>query len=76
MHNGCSKMAKVLKSPFLYIFKYLPTINNSLSLALGRMGLQRSIVKIVLELLKMEVRELILADSITAISNPRTPKNR
>jgi hypothetical protein len=54
--------------------KYLPTINNSLSLARGRMRLQRSIVKIVLELLKMDVRELILADSITATNNPRTPK--
>lgn len=34
---------------------------------------QRSMVKMVLELLKIEVRELMMADSITAISSPRAP---
>lgn len=34
---------------------------------------QRSMVKMVLELLKMEVSELMMADSITAISRPRAP---
>lgn len=34
---------------------------------------QRSMVKMVLELLKIEVRELMMADSITAISSPRVP---
>lgn len=32
-----------------------------------------SMVKIVLELLKMDVRELITAENITTISSPRNP---
>lgn len=33
-----------------------------------------SMVKIVLELLNMEVRELITAENITTINSPRNPK--
>lgn len=51
----------------------LPTIKSSFSLAVGRIRLQRSIVKIVLALLNIEVRELMLADNMTAIKRPRTP---
>lgn len=51
----------------------LPTAMSSFSLAVGRIRLQRSMVKIVLALLNIEVRELMLADNMTAIKSPRTP---
>ena len=52
---------------------YLPTINNSLSVDFGLKVVQMSMAKTVLELLKMEVRELMMADSMTAINSPRRP---
>lgn len=52
---------------------YLPTIMSSLSDARGRMQFQRSMVKMVLALLKMEVREDMSAATITAIMSPRSP---
>lgn len=52
---------------------YFPTMRSSLSVAWSRNRFQRSIVKRVAELLKMEVRELIRAAIITAIIKPRMP---
>ena len=49
---------------------------SSASLACGRKYLQMSIVKRVLELLKMEVRELMRAAKSAANMMPFTPKNR
>ena len=48
-------------------------MRSSLSVAWSRNRFQRSIVKRVAELLKMEVRELIRAAIITAIIKPRMP---
>lgn len=50
---------------------YLPTISSSISDAFFRILVQISTVKMVLLLLNMDVRELIRADIITAIINPR-----
>ena len=58
---------------FLMQKRYLPTISNSFWFALGRNLLQRSIVNTVLELLKIEVREVTMADNIAAIIKPRAP---
>lgn len=55
---------------------YLPTIMSSLSDARGRTWFQRSMVKMVLALLKMEVREDMSAATITAIMSPRRPGGR
>lgn len=55
------------------IWPYLPTIMSSLSDARGRMWVHRSMVKMVLELLNMEVREDMRAATITAIMSPRSP---
>lgn len=46
---------------------------SSLSDARGRMWFHRSMVKMVLALLKMEVREDMRAATITAIMSPRSP---
>lgn len=53
---------------------YLPTIKSSRSVAEGLTFLHRSIVKSALALLKIDVREVIIADIITAISNPLIPE--
>ncbi len=55
------------------LMSYLPTIMSSHSEAVRRMFLQRSMVKMVLELLNMEVREDMRAANITAIINPLRP---
>jgi len=47
----------------------------SLCDAFGLILLQRSIVKRVLALLNMEVRELMMADIMTARRRPRRPEN-
>lgn len=52
---------------------YLPTINNSPSLAKGLNFLHMSKVNIVAELLNIEVNELITAATITAIITPLMP---
>lgn len=49
---------------------------SSLSDARGRMWFHRSMVKMVLALLKMEVREDMRAATITAIMSPRSPGGR
>lgn len=54
-------------------FTHLPTIMSSHSVALDRKVFHTSMVKMVLELLKMEVREDMRAAIITAIINPRSP---
>lgn len=46
---------------------------SSLSDARGRMWFHKSMVKMVLALLKMEVREDMRAATITAIMSPRSP---
>lgn len=53
---------------------YRPTMRSSLCLADGRIRLHTSIVKTVLALLNIDVSELIIADSMTAINNPRAPE--
>lgn len=53
---------------------YLPTSISSHSDALDRNVFHRSIVKMVLALLKMEVREDMRAAIITAIIRPRSPE--
>lgn len=59
---------------------YLPTIMSSHSEADLRMCLHRSMVKMVLELLNIEVKEDMRAASITAIIKPlrpaTTPRNQ
>lgn len=55
---------------------YLPTIMSSHSEQRGRNCFQRSMVKMVLALLKMEVKEDISAAIITDIIRPRSPGNR
>ena len=52
---------------------YLPTIMSSVSDARLRTRRQMSIVKMVLLLLKMDVRELMRALSMTANRMPRAP---
>lgn len=52
---------------------YLPTIISSHSDARDLKVFHRSMVKMVLELLKMEVREDMRAAIITAIIKPRSP---
>lgn len=52
---------------------YLPTIMSSHSEADLRMYLHRSMVKMVLELLNMEVKEDMSAASMTAIIRPLRP---
>lgn len=52
---------------------HLPTIMSSCSDARGRTRFHRSMVKMVLALLKMEVREDMSAATITAIMRPRSP---
>lgn len=54
-------------------FTYLPTISSSLSLACFLIRFQISMVKRVEALLKMDVKELITAATITATINPRKP---
>ena len=54
-------------------FNYRPTMRSSLSLASERRRRHRSMVKMVLALLRIEVNEDIIADNITAIRNPRRP---
>ena len=54
----------------------LPTINSSLSLAAGLSFFQISMVNSVLALLKMDVRDVVMADNITARSTPRRPDER
>ena len=63
------KNNSVLATPLLY----LPTIKSSRCLAVGLTLLHTSMVKTVLALLKIDVSELIIADSMTAISKPRAP---
>ena len=48
-------------------------MSNSLCEAFGLNRLHRSIVNNVLELLNIDVRELMMADIITAISRPLRP---
>ena len=48
-------------------------MSNSLSVACFRIRLHKSIVNRVLELLNIDVRELMIADNITAIIKPRRP---
>ena len=55
------------------VLTYRPTISSSFSAALGLILVQISIANRVLAELKMDVRELMMADSITAISKPRRP---
>lgn len=55
------------------VMSYLPTIISSHSEAVRRMFLQRSMVKMVLELLNMEVKEDMRAANITAIIKPLRP---
>lgn len=55
---------------------YLPTMRSSLWADLGLIFLQMSMVNIVLALLNMDVRELIMADSITANRKPRAPAGK
>lgn len=52
---------------------YLPTISCSFSEALLRILHQMSIVKMVLQLLKTDVKDDISADIITAIITPLAP---
>lgn len=65
---GCRKMPACPQ-----LVTYLPTIISSHSDARDRNVFHRSRVKMVLALLKMEVREDIRAAIITAIINPRSP---
>lgn len=55
------------------ILTYLPTIINSTSDDLVRILLQISIVKIVLALLKIDVKDDMRADIMTAIIKPLRP---
>lgn len=55
---------------------YRPTIISSCSEARGRTCFHRSMVKMVLELLKMDVSEDMSAAIITAIMRPRSPGDR
>lgn len=55
---------------------YRPTIISSCSEARGRTCFHRSMVKMVLELLKMDVSEDMSAATITAIMRPRSPGDR
>lgn len=55
---------------------HLPTIMSSFSDARARRCFQRSMVKMVLALLKMEVREDMRAATITAIMRPRSPGDK
>ena len=55
--------------------KILPTMRSSLSTALGLIVLQISIVKIVLALLNMDVKELMIPDTRTTSIRPRKPEN-
>lgn len=55
------------------VVTYLPTIMSSHSDAWDLKLFHRSMVKMVLELLKMEVREDMRAAIITAIIRPRSP---
>ena len=48
-------------------------MRSSLSVACLRILLHKSMVNNVLELLKMDVKELMIADNITAINSPRNP---
>lgn len=57
----------------LCLVTYLPTNISSHSDALALKLFHRSMVKMVLELLKMEVREDMRAAIITAIISPRRP---
>lgn len=57
-------------------FPYLPTIMSSHSEHRGRKCFQRSMVKMVLALLKMDVREDMRAAIITAIIRPLSPGSR
>ena len=52
---------------------HLPTIKSSLSEAFVLILLQRSMVKSVAAELKIEVKDDMMADSITAIRRPRRP---
>lgn len=56
-----------------YTVRYLPTIINSTSLAFFLILHQISMVKMVLLLLKMDVKEEIKADIITDNINPLSP---
>ena len=53
---------------------YLPTMSSSLSVACFLILRHKSMVNKVLELLKIEVSELIMADNITAINKPLRPE--
>lgn len=67
---NCPLKSSVYNNLFM---PYLPTIISSHSEAVRRMFLQRSMVKMVLELLNMEVREDMRAANITAIIKPLRP---
>lgn len=58
---------------FPEVVTYLPTNISSHSVAWDLKYFQRSMVKMVLALLKMEVREDMRAAIITAIIKPRSP---
>ena len=57
------------------MFKDLPTMSNSLWFAFGLKRLHKSMVKTVLELLKIDVSEVTIADSMAAMIKPRAPAN-
>lgn len=55
---------------------YLPTISNSFSDAVFLILGHRSIVNNVLELLNIDVRELMIADNMTATKRPLNPEKK
>jgi len=57
------------------ILSYLPTTRSSVSDGFFRNRVQISIVKMVEEELKMDVRELMRAASMTASNKPESPTN-
>lgn len=73
MLQAATRTILLLVSAFPEVVTYLPTIISSHSDARDLKVFHRSMVKMVLALLKMEVREDMRAAIITAIIKPRSP---
>lgn len=73
IQHKCCNQDHILGYVCLDVVTYLPTIMSSHSDARDLKLFHRSMVKMVLALLKMEVREDMRAAIITAIIKPRSP---